>query len=48
MDSEINIQSEVSQIKTNIIWYHIYVDNVNKLAGIDNKLMVTKEEKGVH
>ena len=45
--------SEVSQTKTNITWYHLYVEskkqykwtylqNRNRLSDIENKLMVTK------
>ena len=52
-DLEIIILSEVSQKKTNIIWYHLYVEskkmmqmnylhNRNRLIDIENKLMVTK------
>ena len=58
MDLEMTILSEVSQIKTNIIWYHLYVEskkkkykwtylqNRNGLTDIENKLMVTKGEGG--
>ena len=54
MDLEIIILSEVSQTeKDNIIWYHLYVEskkqykwtylqNRNRLTGIENKLTVTK------
>ena len=56
MDLEIIILSEVSQRKTNIIWYHLYVgskkwykwtdlQNRNRLIDIENKLMVTKGER---
>ena len=56
MDLEIIILSEVSQTKTNIIWYHVYVkskekhkstylQNRNRLIDIGNKLMVTKGER---
>ena len=57
MDLEIITWSEVSQRKTNIIWYNIYVDSkkkkdANKLtykteidSDRENKLMVTKEER---
>ena len=31
MDLEIIILSEVSQTKTNIIWYHLYVDSKKKI-----------------
>ena len=29
MDPEITILSEISQRKTNVIWYHLYVDSKN-------------------
>ena len=57
MDLDIITWSEVSQRKTNIIWYHIYVESkkkkdANKLtykteidSDRENKLMVTKEER---
>ena len=57
MDLEITILSEVSQTKTNIIWYHLYVEykkmiqmnlylqNRNRLTDIENKLIVTKGER---
>ena len=55
MDLEIIILSEVSQIKTNIIWCHLYVEskiwykwtylqNRNRLTDTENKL--TKGERG--
>ena len=56
---EILILSEVSQTKTNIIWYLFYVEskkkwykrtyvqNTNRLTDIENKLMVTKGERWV-
>ena len=51
---EIIILSEVSQTKTNIIWYHLYdmwnlkkLQNRNRLTDIENKLMVTKGERCV-
>ena len=56
---EILILSEVSQTKTNIIWYLLYVEskkkwykrtyvqNTNRLTDIENKLMVTKGERWV-
>ena len=58
MDREIIILSEVSQRKTNIIWYHlyggsnkndtkIYLYNRNKLEVFKIKLRVTKEETAV-
>ena len=31
MDLEIIIQSEVIQTKTNIIWYHLYVESKKKI-----------------
>ena len=51
------ILSEVSQRKTNITWYHLYVEskkmiqinylqNRNRLTDIENKLMITKGERG--
>ena len=52
MDMEIIRLSEVSQRKTNIIWYHFYVEsrkkshkwtylqNRNRLTDLENKLMV--------
>ena len=57
MDLEIIILSEVNQIKTNTIRYHLYVEskiwykwtylqNRNRLRDIENKLMVTKGERG--
>ena len=55
MDLEIIILSEVSQTKTNIIWYHLYVESKKmiqmnlftkqRLTDIENKLMVTKGER---
>ena len=57
MDLEIIILSEVSQTKTNIIWYHLYVESKNstneliykqKHTVIENKLMVTKGEGGIN
>ena len=52
---EIIILSEVSQTKTNTIWYQLYVDsdiwhkwtylwNRNRLTGIENRLVVAKGE----
>ena len=49
--------SEVSQRKTNTIWHHLYVESkkwyewtylqsTNRLTDIENKLMVTKGERG--
>ena len=46
-------QSEISQKKTNIIWYHLYVESKKmiqmnlfiKLTVIENKLMVIKGER---
>ena len=57
MDLEIIILSEVSQRKTNIIWYHLYVEskirhkwtylwNRNRLTDIENRLVVAKGELG--
>ena len=57
MDLEVIIPSEISQIKTNII-YHLYVEskkkkiqrmylqNRNRLTDIENKLKVTKGKRG--
>ena len=57
MNLEIIILSEVSQTKTNIICYHLYVEskkkwykwtyiqNRNRPIDVENKLMVTKGEK---
>ena len=53
MDLEIVILSEVSQRKTNIIWYCFYVEskklyqwtylqNINRVTKVENKLMVTR------
>ena len=57
IDLEIIILSEVSQRKTSITWYHLYVEpkkkliqmnlqNRNRLTDFKNKLMVTKGERG--
>ena len=55
MDLEIIILTEVSQTKTNIIWYHLYVESkkndtneliYKRLTDIENKPMVTKGERG--
>ena len=53
MDLKITILSEVKSDrgKTNT-WYHLYVElkydtNRNRLTDIENKLMVTKGEKGI-
>ena len=54
MDLEIIILSEVGQIKTDIIWYHlhvgykiwyeyIYLQNRNRLIEIENPIMITIE-----
>ena len=55
MDGPLGIitQSEISQKKTNIIWYHLYVESKKmiqmnlfiKLTVIENKLMVIKGER---
>ena len=46
MNLEIIILSEVNQSKTNIIWYHLYVESIKQiLRDIENKLMVTKGER---
>ena len=55
MDLENTIFSEISQTKTNTVWYHLYgeskykwlyqyMQNRNRLKGIENKFMVTKGE----
>ena len=57
MDPEIIILSEVSQTKTNIIWYHLcveskiwykwpYSQNRNRPTDIKHKLRVTKGKGG--
>ena len=57
MDLDTVILSEVRQRKTNIVWYHLYVEskkwykwtylqNRNRITDVENKLMVTKGEKG--
>ena len=56
MDLEIIMLSGVSQRKTNIIWYHLYVESKiwykwtylqkrYRLTDIENKLMVTKGKR---
>ena len=56
MDLEMIILSEVSQTKTNIIWYHLYVEskkndtneliqNRNRPTDVENKLMVAEGER---
>ena len=58
MDLKIIILSEVSQTKTNIIWYHLYVkskkcykwtylQNRNRLTDIENEPMITKGDNKV-
>ena len=50
MDLEIIILSEVSQTKTDIIWYHLYMESwkseliykTKTLTDLENELMVTK------
>ena len=53
----LSYEDEVSQRKTNIIWYHLYVEskkwykwiylqNRNRVTDVENKLMVTKGEGG--
>ena len=53
MDLEIVILSEVSQRKTNIIWYHLYgetlkndideiIHKTERLTVVENKLMLPK------
>ena len=57
MDPEIIILSEISQRETDTIWYHLYVEskiwhrwtylqNRNRLTDIEEKLMVTKGDRG--
>ena len=57
MDGPRDYHTKWSQTKTNIIWYHFYVkskkwykwthlQNRNILTDIENKLMVTKGERG--
>ena len=54
MDLEIIILNEISQWKTNIIWYVEYkrriqmnlFENRNRLPDFENKLMVTKGDRG--
>ena len=57
MDLEMIKLSEVSQRKTNIIWYHLYMEskiwhkwtylwNRNRLTDIENRLAVTEGEGG--
>ena len=41
MDLEIIILSEVNQTKTNIIWYHLYVESKKKKS--TNKLIYKTE-----
>ena len=56
MDLEIITLSEVNQIKTNIIWYHLYVESKKKTIQVnlyaeqkqihfENKLTVTRGER---
>ena len=57
MDLEIILLSEISQAKTVIIWYHLYMEskkkrckwtylqNRNRPTDIENKLMVPKRER---
>ena len=57
MDLEIIALSEISQTKTNTIWYCLYVESKNngtdeliyksdRLTDLENKLKVTKRERG--
>ena len=56
MDLEIIILNEVSQTKTNIIWYHLYAESKkeiqmnlpirNRNGLTKNQLMVTKRGRG--
>ena len=56
VDLEIIILSEVRKRKTNIIWYHLYVEskiwhkwsylqNRNRLTDVEDKFMITKRER---
>ena len=54
MDLEIIIPSDTNQRKTDIVWYHLYVESKtwyewmylqNRNRPVENKLMVTKGEK---
>ena len=55
MDLEIVILSQVSQTKTDIVWYHLYMQSkkneliykTNRLTNIENKLMVIKRDRWV-
>ena len=55
MDLEIVILSQVSQRKTDIVWYHLYMQSkkneliykTNRLTNIENKLMVIKQDRWV-
>ena len=57
MDLEIITLSEISQTKTNTIWYCLYVESKkidvdeliyksDRLTDLENKLKVTKRERG--
>ena len=57
MDLETVILSEVSQRKTNIAWYHLYVESNkrykwtylqirNRITDVEDKLTVTKGKRG--
>ena len=57
MDLNIVILSEIRQRKTNIIWYHLYVEckkndtnslfmNRNRLTDLENDFMITEGKVG--
>ena len=57
MDLEIIALSEISQTKTNTIWYSLYVESKkidvdeliyksDRLTDLENKLKVTKRDRG--
>ena len=59
IDLDIVILSEISQRKTNIIWYHLYVESKrkkrlkstyfqNRDSHTENKIIVTKGREGIH
>ena len=57
MDEPVGYYTKWNKSKTNIIWHHLYVESkkwyewtylqsTNRLTDIENKLMVTKGERG--
>ena len=59
IDLDIVILSEISQRKTHIIWYHLYVESKrkkrlkstyfrNRDSHTENKIIVTKGREGIH